>query len=89
MPQVFFDQPSARGLTATNPDLDANTKVTVATNVIRSALQTPTFAGSGNPNEPAGFQSAKAAEPQQLVAGRASWKASLTTMCTAQWAAGQ
>ena len=61
LPQVFFDQPSARGLTATNPDLDANTKVTVATNVIRSALQTPTFAGSGNPNEPAGFQSAKAA----------------------------
>ena len=61
LPQVFFDQPSARGLTATNPDLDANTKVTVATNVIRSALQTPTFAGSGNPNEPAGFRSAKAA----------------------------
>jgi tyrosinase len=57
--QVFFDQPSARGLTATNPDLDANTKVTVSANVVRSALQTPTFAGG--PNEPAGFQSAKAA----------------------------
>ncbi|MGB7833479.1 MAG: tyrosinase family protein, partial [Xanthobacteraceae bacterium] len=61
LPQVFFDQPSARGLTATNPDLDANTRVTVATNMIRSALRTPTFAGSGSPNEAAGFQSAKAA----------------------------
>jgi tyrosinase len=61
LPQVFFDQPSARGLTATNPDLDANTKVTVSINVVRSALQTPTFAGSGSPSEPAGFQSAKAA----------------------------
>jgi hypothetical protein len=61
LPQVFFDQPSARGLTATNPDLDANTKVTVAIDVIRSALRTPTFAGSGGPNESPGFQSAKAA----------------------------
>jgi tyrosinase len=61
LPQVFFDQPSARGLTATNPDLDANTKVTVAIDMIRSALRTPTFAGSGSPNEAAGFHSAKAA----------------------------
>lgn len=60
LPQVFFDQPNARGLTATNPDLDANTKLTVATNMIRSALQTPTFAGSGSSSDPAGFQSAKA-----------------------------
>ena len=61
LPQVFFDQPSARGLTATNPDLDANTKITVAIDIIRSALRTPTFAGGGSPNDSAGFQSAKAA----------------------------
>jgi tyrosinase len=61
LPQVFFDQPSARGLTATNPDLDADTKVSVAINTIRSALRTSLFAGSGNAGDPAGFQSAKAA----------------------------
>src|SRR5262245_15068576 len=59
--QVFFEQPSARGLTATNPDLDANTKVTVSIDVVRDALRTPTFAGDGSPNQAAGFQSAKAA----------------------------
>lgn len=60
LPQVFFDQPNARGLTATNPDLDADTKLTVAANTIQSALRTPIFAGSGNAGDPAGFQSAKA-----------------------------
>jgi tyrosinase len=60
LPQVFFDQPNARGLTATNPSLDADTQATVAINVVRAALQTPAFAGSGSSGEPAGFQSAKA-----------------------------
>jgi tyrosinase len=59
LPQVFFNQPSARGLTATNPDLDATTRVTVALSTIRAALQSATFAGG--PNESAGFQSAKTA----------------------------
>jgi tyrosinase len=58
--QMFFDQPNARGLTAATPDLDPFTKGTVAIDVIRSALRTPTFAGSANGNDPIGFASAKA-----------------------------
>ena len=61
MPAVFFNQPSARGLTLTNPDLDSDTKATVAINTVRSALRTRLFAGSGDPQQPAGFQSGKAA----------------------------
>jgi tyrosinase len=60
LPQVFFDQPSARGLTATNPDLDPDTRVAVSIGTVRSSLQTPIFAGGGGPNDPAGFASAKA-----------------------------
>ncbi|HKA02480.1 MAG TPA: tyrosinase family protein [Candidatus Solibacter sp.] len=55
----FFDQPNARGLTATNPVLDGDTQLAVAIGMIRNALHTPTFAGG--PGEPAGFQSGKAA----------------------------
>ncbi|MBR1070594.1 tyrosinase [Bradyrhizobium japonicum] len=62
LPQVFFDQPGARGLTATNPDLDSNTRLSVQMNTIRSALRTSQFAGSGATGAPAGFQSAKAAD---------------------------
>jgi hypothetical protein len=60
LPGIFFDQPNARGLTATNPDLDGNTQVAVAIGTIRSALRTNLFAGSGDRRQPAGFQSAKA-----------------------------
>ncbi|MFB9264005.1 tyrosinase family protein [Bradyrhizobium erythrophlei] len=60
LPQVFFDQPSARGLTATNPDLDPDTKVAVSLPTIRRSLRTTLFAGGGGPNDPAGFASAKA-----------------------------
>ncbi|MBR0795777.1 tyrosinase family protein [Bradyrhizobium jicamae] len=60
LPQVFFDQPSARGLTATNPDLDSDTRVAVSLPTIRSSLRTTQFAGDGGPNDPAGFASAKA-----------------------------
>lgn len=55
----FFNQPNARGLTATSPDLDPATQSTVAIDVINSALQTPTFTESGS--DPAGFASAKTA----------------------------
>ena len=65
LPQVFFDQPSARGLTATNPDLDANTKVTVATDMIRSALRTPTFAGERKSERRGRIPERKGGEPQQ------------------------
>jgi len=56
--QMFFDQPDARGLTASNPDLDPFTQTTVAISTIRAAIQTPTFAGG--PGQAAGFQSAQA-----------------------------
>ena len=59
--QMFFDRPDARGLTAANPDLDPTTKVAVAIATIRSALRTPTFAGSSSGPDPAGFDSAQAA----------------------------
>ena len=58
--QAFFDQPNARGLTATNPDLDSDTKVAVSLPTIRQSLRTTLFAGGGGPNDPAGFASAKA-----------------------------
>ena len=56
---MFFDQPNARGLTATTPGLDALTRVAVSGPTVRTALQTPTFAGGED--DPAGFQSAMAA----------------------------
>jgi tyrosinase len=59
--QIFVDQPNARGLTATNPTLDGDTQVAVSIGTIRRALRTRLFAGSGDLAQPAGFQSAKAA----------------------------
>jgi hypothetical protein len=59
--QSFFDQPNARGLTPANPDLDSFTKRTVSLSVVKSALQTPTFAGI-TASDPAGFASAKSAD---------------------------
>jgi len=58
---MFFAQPDARGLTAMNPDVDSATRVAVSMATIRSALRTPTFAGSADGPDPAGFDSAKAA----------------------------
>lgn len=57
---AFLNRPNARGLTSTNPDLDADTKLTVDPRIIRDALRTTRFAGSGAPGQPAGFHSAKA-----------------------------
>ena len=59
--RFFFDQPEARGLAAANPDLDDDTKTTVAIDMITDALLTPSFAGSASGPDPAGFASAKAA----------------------------
>jgi tyrosinase len=58
----FFDQPNARGLTATNPDLDSDTKAAVSLSTIRSALRVKLFAGGGGPNDPAGFASAQSSD---------------------------
>ena len=59
--RFFFDQPEARGLAAANPDLDEDTKKTVAIDMITDALLTPSFAGSESGPDAAGFASAKAA----------------------------
>jgi tyrosinase len=58
---MFFEQPDARGLTASNPDLDQTTKATVAMATIRSALRATVFAGSADGTDPPGFASAKTA----------------------------
>ena len=59
---AFFDQPNARGLTATNPDLDSDTRAAVSVRTIRSALRATLFAGGGGPHDPAGFASAMSSD---------------------------
>jgi tyrosinase len=56
---TFYEQPNARGLHATNPNLDPTTQAAVK--AIRSALLTPSFAGSATGPDPAGFASARQA----------------------------
>ena len=63
MPQpqgMFFDQPNARGLTTSDPDLDSATKTAVSIATIRSALRATTFAGRATGSGSAGFASAMA-----------------------------
>ena len=63
MPQpqgMFFDQPNARGLTASNPNLDSGTKVAVSMATIKRALRATTFAGKATGTGSAGFASAMA-----------------------------
>lgn len=59
-PRMFFNQPSARGLTSGAPDLDRLTQTTVSIRTIRSALRATVFAEDPTSASPAGFASDKA-----------------------------
>jgi tyrosinase len=58
-PPMFFERGAARGLTASNPDFDEDTKSTVLHPMIEMALREPIFAGIELPKDRAGFGSAK------------------------------
>ena len=59
-PNCFFEQPSARGLKAADPDLPSDTKNAVSTTRIGQALREDFFAGDPkDPDRGAGFGSAK------------------------------
>jgi hypothetical protein len=64
IPHCFFQQPSARGLKAADPDLPRDTKDAVSTTRVGQALREEFFANDPNDPRGAGFGSAKAPNHQ-------------------------